>query len=239
MTTARLAFPVFRGVCGAFRDSGWPLAEVSDVDLFEVIASVAEWVGPETPVDADLEPLAEALEARLRGGWFAEPTPTADQAHFAVAAELPRVALTRPAPASTATIDDKPRGAWWTSSRLPDGSSCWSHSESLVGTPETRASGEHPIRTERWYAPDFSRTRLYRIESAPDFARLLAEYPLADSVFPRVDWLAVAEDFDAVHLCARGLVYTQGVPIETNRGTSALRGWNCESTAWLREPPLR
>ncbi|HWE91956.1 MAG TPA: hypothetical protein VG317_21010 [Pseudonocardiaceae bacterium] len=59
-----------------------------------MIAAVAERVRPAVPADAELVPLAETLEARLAGGSFAEPTPTADQAHFAVAEAHPRVELT-------------------------------------------------------------------------------------------------------------------------------------------------
>jgi hypothetical protein len=183
--------------------------------------------------------VAEELKGRLSGGWFAEPTPTPAQAHFAVEPGHPRVALAHPPPDSTRVVDDKPRGAWWTSSMLPDGTSCWSRSESLVGTPETRAAGEHPARREHWTTVDLTAARIHRIERAADYAALLAEYPLEASAFPRVDWIAVAGDFDAVHLTARGLVYTQDVPIDTLRGPSALRGWNCESTAWLTEPKLR
>jgi hypothetical protein len=236
MTVALKTFPVFRGVCRTFADSGRPLAEVSDVELFEVIVSAAERVGPEIPFDDDLVPLAGTLEDRLGNGWFAEPTPTADQAYFAVTEGISQVALTRPPLGSTAVIDDKPRGAWWTSSRLPDGTSCWSRGESLIGTPETRARGEFVPRTEHWSTLDVADAAIYRIESTSDFARLLVDYPLEGSAFPRVDWVTVAADFDAVHLSARGLVYTQSVPIETSQGTSALRGWNCESTAWLRTP---
>ncbi|MFF4596835.1 hypothetical protein [Amycolatopsis sp. NPDC001319] len=231
--------PLFSAVCRALVRAGLPLVELSDVDLFEVIAATAEWVGPEAGPEVDPRPVAEELENRLSGGWFAESTPSEAQAHFSVAPEPPRVALVRPEPGSTRVFDDKPRGAWWTSSRLPDGTSCWSRSESLVGTPETRAAGEVPPRREHWVTVDLTAARIHRIERAADFAVLLAEYPLGGSGFPRVDWLAVAEDFDAVHLSARGLVYTQDVPIATDRGTSALRGWNCESTAWLTEPRLR
>jgi hypothetical protein len=95
---------------------------------------------------------------------------------------------------------------------LPDGTSCWSRSEILVGTPETRAAGQFPARREHWTTVDVTAARIHRIEDPADFSVLLA---------------------------ARGLVYTQDVPIATSRGTSALCGWNCESTAWLTEPKPR
>jgi hypothetical protein len=236
MTEASLERPLFRDVCRSLVRVGLPLAELSDVELFEVIAAAAERVGPETGPDVDPRPVAAELEARLSAGWFAEPTPTSAQAHFGAVGEHSRVALALPDHRGTRVIDDKPNGAWWTSSMLPDGTSCWSRAESLVGTPETRAAGQFPARQEHWITVDVAAARIHRIERPVDFSVLLEEYPLSGSVFPRVDWIAVAADFDAVHLTARGLVYTQDVPIGTSRGHSALRGWNCESTAWLTEP---
>ncbi|GAA2978607.1 hypothetical protein [Actinokineospora diospyrosa] len=236
MTVALREFPILRGVCRAIADSGGELADLSDVELFEAVVAAAEWVGDPIPVDERLAPLAAAVGERLRAGWFAEVTPGREQARFSAVAEPIDIALTRPPLDSTAVIDDKPRGAWWTSSRLPDGTSAWSRAETVLGTPESRAAGDDATRQERWWTVDTASARIHRIESTSDYLELLERHPLAGSAVPRVDWVAAATEFDAVHLSAAGLVHTQSVPVETSRGTTALRGWNCESTAWLRAP---
>jgi hypothetical protein len=82
---------------------------------------------------------------------------------------------------------------------------------------------------------DTGSSAIYRISSPTDFSRLLASYPRKGG-HAGVDWIAVAKDFDGVHLTARGLVMTQGVKVPAERGEAALEGWDCESTAWLRTP---
>ncbi|WP_026422107.1 hypothetical protein [Actinokineospora inagensis] len=236
MTEALRELPVLRGVCRALADSGRPLDDLSDVELYETVVTVAEWVGDPIPVTADLAELVPAVEDRLRSGWFAEHSPTPDQAHFSATTEPVDIRLITPPPTSTTVFDDKPRGAWWTSSRLPDGTSTWSRAETVLGTPETRAAGKDLVRQEHWWTIDVAAAKIYRIESTVDYLDLLERFPLTNSAVPRVDWRTAATEFDAVHLSARGLVHTQSALVKTSRGTTALRGWNSESTAWLRSP---
>ncbi|MEV7416000.1 hypothetical protein [Streptomyces sp. NPDC089919] len=75
------------------------------------------------------------------------------------------------------------------------------------------------------------------IRGAADYARLCDRYGAPDGADGvRVAWDRVAADHHAVHLTLGGLLLTQGRPVETRHGTAVLRGWDCESTAWLRLP---
>jgi hypothetical protein len=48
------------------------------------------------------------------------------------------------------------------------------------------------------------------------------------------DWVAVAADWDAVHLSWPGLVSTEGTVVDLDDGdVTMLRGWGSERTAWL------
>jgi hypothetical protein len=224
--------PVFRDLSRKFARWGWPPEEDSDSDLFEKIVTIAQWNVPSAEFDTDGEkavlPYARRLLARLDSGWFAIPSPTPKQAWFSYSPVFPEVQLSE-------GDSGKPLGALWTSSYLPDGTSTWSHCEDVLGTPESRAKGEDPPRTEYTVDIDTGGSAIYRISSPADFSRLLASYPRKGG-HARVDWIAVAKEFDGVHLTARGLVMTQGAKVPTERGEAALERWDCESTAWLRTP---
>lgn len=50
------------------------------------------------------------------------------------------------------------------------------------------------------------------------------------------DWLAVREEYDAVHVTAAGYLTTAGLAVETGDGAaSVLAGWAPEATAWLTD----
>ncbi|GAA1924375.1 hypothetical protein GCM10009716_35810 [Streptomyces sodiiphilus] len=79
---------------------------------------------------------------------------------------------------------------------------------------------------------------VFTISRASDFRDLCDRFGSADSQGPpTIDWPRVAETYHAVHLTFTGLILSQGVPVETRLGTMMLRGWDSESTAWLRLPP--
>ncbi|GAA1200062.1 hypothetical protein GCM10009608_38970 [Pseudonocardia alaniniphila] len=127
-------------------------------------------------------------------------------------------------------IGEKPAGALWTSSFLPDGRSAWAIGESSA----------YPDLSRRLFAVDFDRavTRVFEVSAPEDYQRLATSYPrpmLDGRVL--VDWSAAATDLDAVRLTAAGLVFAHNVRVPTPHGVAQLRGWDAESTAWLNRPP--
>lgn len=48
------------------------------------------------------------------------------------------------------------------------------------------------------------------------------------------EWSAVAKHWDAVHLSVGGWLTAEDVTYESAGQTTELRGWNLESTVWLR-----
>lgn len=102
---------------------------------------------------------------------------------------------------------------------------------------------------------------IYEIDSLADLVRLIELYPSENThpMFDRhVEWLAVAEDFDGVHLTAAGQWRTR-MPLRSDEGVKILieanaekkltsladfsglnremlpdlYGWDCESTLWF------
>ena len=81
--------------------------------------------------------------------------------------------------------------------------------------------------------------RIFEIEGPHDWHRLCVEYPADapgshDHDLLTPDYRAVAEDWDAVHVCQFGLLASEQVRVESARGRTALTGRYAEMTAWLR-----
>ncbi|CEG94297.1 Hypothetical protein PFCIRM123_07265 [Propionibacterium freudenreichii] len=59
------------------------------------------------------------------------------------------------------------------------------------------------------------------------YRRLSEERDHSDSLLPfvDVDWVAVARDYDAVHLSIGGYLLGAWAPIQTDHGLSTLAGW--------------
>ena len=127
-------------------------------------------------------------------------------------------------------IGEKPAGALWTSSFLPDGRSAWA-----LG-----AAGAYPDSSRSLFTIEFDQraVRSFVIATAEDYRVLVMRYPrpMPDGR-TLVDWLAAAADLDAVRLTAAGLVFAQSVRVRTPHGIAQLKGWDAESTAWLNRPP--
>jgi hypothetical protein len=228
--------PVFIELCLILRDllgdidSVDQLDGVTDGDLYGHIAfagslqhSGREFIARHTP---DLDRIAAAVLRRLSTGALGGTSPRSPQARFTIDA-TPRTICVVDGPANVAD-DDKPVGALWTSSFLPDGTSMWQWSEwAEFG------------RDRRLFTVTFDPTdvRLFTIGSPADYERLVRRYPRSSAGRAQVCWTRAAEDLDAVHLSVPGLLTAQHVPVVTPHGTAVLTGWDAESTAWLRLPP--
>ncbi|MFI6101773.1 hypothetical protein ACIA8G_40015 [Lentzea sp. NPDC051213] len=204
-----------------------PIDRLPDEDLYRHIAFAAsqrhsgrEFTARRVP---ELDPIAAAVMRRLSTGPLAATAPRSPQSRFSQDATPASVTIVdQPA------ADDKPVGALWTSSFLPDGTSMWQWGEwAEFG------------RDRRLFALTFDPAdlRVCTIGSPADYERLVNRYPRATDDHTQVHWTQVAEHFDAVHLTVSGLLTAQHVPVAAPHGTAMLTGWDAESTAWLRLPP--
>jgi hypothetical protein len=224
--------PVLIELVRQLGDSVYDLDGVDDVDLYEEIVFA---VGHQhsTPdfherVAPDLDGVETLVRARLGKGWFAARAVPAPQSWFAASGQVGDVVLREAT--NDLPIGEKPAGALWTSSFLPDGRSAWALGEGSA-YPEASRS----LFTVHF---DLQAVRSFVIAGPEDYRDLVLRYPrpMPDGR-ALVDWLAVAADLDAVRLTAAGLVFAQSVRVRTPYGVAQLRGWDAESTAWLNRPP--
>lgn len=214
--------PLAAAVAQTCLRDGVDLNRLGDAELYRLIVHVNLTVMPEParqPPRAILRLLSQ-LSARLANGWFAA-TVISPQSRFG--------ALSVPSNIATSFIGgaDKPAGAVWTSSFLPDGSSAWAPVEEISGMGQPR----HVIAVDVEIRPE----RVARIDSWTDYVRLTERYPCADEPeWALVDWQELAAHYDGVHLTARGLVATHGREETLPDGRLVgLRGWDAECSAWF------
>jgi hypothetical protein len=124
----------------------------------------------------------------------------------------------------------KPRTQIWTSSAVAGNPSAW--------WPVMKAGADGPPPDgpcSIWRLTPDPEARVFEIRAPADYQWLCEMFPGAvEDGFIQPDWDAAAEHFDGIHLTVAGLIRTQGVNIETERGPAMLEGWDAESTAWLR-----
>ena len=228
--------PVFIELCLLLRDFfgdldlGAQLDELTDGDLYRHIAFAAslqhsgrDSTARPTP---ELDHIAAAVLRRLSTGSLGGTSLRSPQARYTTDT-TPRTIQVADGPAST-TAFDKPVGALWTSSLLPDGTSMWQWGE------WAEFGHDRQLFTVVF---DLTDLRVFAIGSPDDYQRLVNRYPRSSAGRARVCWTRAAEDLDAVHLTVPGLLTAQHVPVETPHGTAVLTGWDAESTAWLNLPP--
>jgi hypothetical protein len=143
----------------------------------------------------------------------------------------------------------KPKRALWTSTALPGLLSPWLE------------SGENLQRSEPhrlWKLGASSGARVAEVHSPFDWWGLASAYPsripgfryalVPDPSHPGVltsdrsegharcdpDWGRLAEDWDAVHVSMAGVMTAEDVAYERDGFVTELRGWEMESTVWLR-----
>lgn len=117
----------------------------------------------------------------------------------------------------TARASRKPHGGLWTSTWTGDGSD-W-----------TRWCEDDGFRvpSEEWSGlllTPCADARIYTIDDIDDLRALVRQYPAGDVA----DYVAVAREFDAIHLTDAGQWATR-MTLDLD-----LYGWDCESTVWFR-----
>ncbi|ROP37417.1 hypothetical protein [Saccharothrix texasensis] len=210
-------------------DLGARLDDLTDDDLYRHIAFAAslrhsgrDFTARPTP---ELDHIAVAVLRRLSTGPLGDTSLRSPQARYATD-PTPRTIQVADGPAST-TAPDKPVGALWTSSILPEGTSMWHWGETAEFGPD------RPLFTVTFDPADL---RVFTIDSAADYGQLVGRYPRSSDGRAQVCWTRAAEDLDAVHLTVSGLLTAQHVPVATSHGTATFTGWDAESTAWLHLP---
>jgi hypothetical protein len=142
----------------------------------------------------------------------------------------------------------KPSRALWTSTFIPATLSQW------LQHPESRLEQAH----RPWGLTVAGRARVFEVHSPEDWWELAHSYPCEARGFKnaltphrshpgamtadrsarhaRVDpsWEAVAHDWDGVHVSMAGVMTAQDVSFERDAVVTELRGWDVESTVWLR-----
>jgi hypothetical protein len=224
--------PVLIELVRLLGDSVYHLGSVDDGDLYEeiVFAVGHQHSTPdfhERPAP-DLDAAEELVRGRLAMGWFAERSVPTPQAWNSATGRISDIALSEVT--NHLPIGEKPAGAIWTSSFLPDGRSAWAIGE----------AGAYPDADRMLFALHFDQpaVRSVVIATPEHYRQLVMRYPRSMSDGRAlVDWLAAATDIDAVRLTAAGLVFAQNVRMSTPHGVAQLRGWDAESTAWLTRPP--
>ena len=211
------ASPVMRELVSRFADDPARVDVWSDSELYAEIALAASVVAGGTAPGVWSGTAAEHIGSRLEAGWFADVALTSPQLHHG---PVPVVRLANGDPRSI--VGQKPQGALWTSSPLPDGSTGWSLFD----------QGREPVEV----AFDPGGVRVHHLDDVEDYVRLVTRHPRPVGGTAHVDWEAAAAELDAVHLTARGLLRIEGLVVDTPAGPACLAGWNAECTAWLRAP---
>jgi hypothetical protein len=224
--------PVLIQLVRQLGDSVHDLDGIDDVDLYEEIVfavghqhSTPDFHERRAP---DLDGAEALVRNRLGRGWFAGRAVPAPQAWFSASGQIGDLVLREVT--DHLPIGEKPAGALWTASFLPDGRSAWALGE----------ASEFSESSRRLFAVHFDQpaVRTFVIAAPEHYRELVMRYPrpMPDGRV-LVDWLAAAADLDAVRLTAAGLVFAQNVRVRTRYGVAQLRGWDAESTVWLNRPP--
>ncbi|MFT7836957.1 hypothetical protein Q5530_12485 [Saccharothrix sp. BKS2] len=227
--------PVLIELCLLLRDFlGDPdldtrIDDLTDDDLYRHITFAAslrhsrpDFTARHTP---ELDHIATAVLRRLSTGSLGNTSLRSPQSRYGRDA-TPGTVQVSDGPAST-TAPDKPVGALWTSSFLPEGAGMWQWGE------WAEFGHGRQLFTVVFDPTDL---RVSTIGSPADYERLVNRYPRSSDGRARVCWTRAAEDLDAVHLTVSGLLVAQHVPVATPHGIATLTGWDAESTAWLHLP---
>jgi hypothetical protein len=223
------------------------LSQMSDDDLDRMVTEldlhVSRFRGDYEPYvavlrtrAAQLESLAEWLPQRMPRWWDA--VDRMHQVWVGRAGEAPIEGRLMVDLSPFHAEAPKPRQAFWTCTRLSTLVSPWlESSEKLTRGPE-----------RFWVVTASEAARVAEIHSPNQWSDLARAYPRTEpgstftTTWPRPesstrldpDWSKVAQDWDGVHLSVGGLLTAEDVPRQSGGLTTELRGWNMESTVWLR-----
>lgn len=218
-------------LCRMEHEHGDTFEGMADVDVYwrTVFAAGLRYSTDDFSARAapEFESIAQRILERLAGAPFSGARLPSPQARYTDDPVVREITVADPPPGLTTV--EKPTWALWTASFLPDGTSAWERKE----YPRL-SGGERHLCSMSF---DESEVTVYTIDSVRDFRELVSTYPdPQEDGRVRVRWEAVAKDFDAVHLTARGLVTAHDVEVRTPAGLGKLWAWDTESTAWLRLP---
>jgi len=131
----------------------------------------------------------------------------------------------------------KPRRALWTSTFVAEVISPWlEHPERQIeGHRLWKLNVSLDARVAEIHSPaDWWAFAMAYRDSAPGYS----SNPQSDRspAFSRIDpdWAKVAADWDGVHLSIGGYLTAEDVTFQRDGATTELRGWDIESTVWLR-----
>ena len=186
-----------------------------------------------------LRSLGEWLPQRMARWWH--DLDRSDQVWLAPSADPPDASKLVPDLSRFHGEASKPKQAFWTSTLAPKSTSPWLYWVQF-------GEDQKPPPFHVWKVTVETVARVAEIHSPAEWAALARAYPSAEPGFTfhgelhpppgaaRVDpdWSAVSRDWDGVHLSVGGWLTAEDVPHESAGVTTELRGWNMESTAWLR-----
>jgi hypothetical protein len=213
-----------------------PLTELSEAELYTIVAAAADEVSATRWTDQPTRSFPwEQRISREAAKRLARAIPTCAAARWwsGGVVDRPQVwlgALTAAPVAGRPCVDSlgTPPTALWTSSAVTGiPSAWWPAIESGTGG----RSGARSI----WQVNLQAGARVFEVHGPDDWRALCESFPGREVdgwVVP--DWSALSEQFDGIHLTVEGLIRTQGVEVETDRGPAMLQSWDAESTAWLR-----
>jgi len=121
--------------------------------------------------------------------------------------------------------DDKPAGAFWTSSINEDGISDW-----IDWTRSEQFYDKSELNNLKFFKviPSMG-AKVFCVDSKHDYDQLVSEYYVENFLGQRFpDYIKLAEMYDGIQITINAL--TDSWPGFFN----AVNGWACESTAWLR-----
>jgi len=197
-----------------------------------LVSKAHEHGGPKPPTGDPkfLKELAEALVgSHLGTDWFA-PIDLDSQVWLGRETALPQRSDFkwdyRPFGAGVS----KPLRALWTSTNLKSGESYWLR--------YVRLGEDGYLPPYRQMLLKFGRqSTVFEVDSPQAWRNLCLDF-LAPTSEGKVepDWEAASRVWDGIHVSVGGLLSAQGVKVEDVDSWSELRGWDCESTVWLRWP---
>lgn len=232
MENARVWGPVLLQTAESLQSFGLNPADRSDSDLYwDIVFGAAHQHSVENFTersDINLDKIADVLNQRLDLGWLAGSNLESPQSAFTDRGRLTRPRISNPSESQLAA--DKPVGAFWTSSFLPNGQSAWERSERSEFAQLKRPLVEvrFDVKVDRY---------VHIIRDVADYVELVERYPREiSSDRAAVDWKELSRDCAAVTLAACGLARAQNFRVETAVGLAELTGWDAESTAWLALP---